>query len=138
MPIRFYDKDDLEKLWLPDSFASNAKDERLTSDTEVLEMVELSMVTDNKCVIEYWSKLKAKLSCSLNFQYYPFDKQYCNMSIRNCKFSHFHIFKVFYLIIIFLFKDAVNEKLLKYKFLKNDHDWRGEIILRLEYTFKIT
>ena len=77
-----YEQSDLENLWIPDTFASNAKDERLTSDTDNQETVFLSMVNDKKCVIEYWSKLNAKLSCSLNFRYYPFGKERYARNVR--------------------------------------------------------
>ena len=70
-----YERTDLESLWIPDTFASNSKDERLTSDTEYQETVLLQMVNDKNCVIEYWSKLNAKLSCPLDFRYYPFGKK---------------------------------------------------------------
>lgn len=43
------------------------------------------MIAEKKCVVEYQSKLNARLTCLLNFQFYPFDEQYCNMTIRNCK-----------------------------------------------------
>ena len=72
--VILYEPSDLQSLWLPDTFASNSMDERLSSDTDSQESVSLSMLNEKKCVIEYWSKLNAKLSCSLNFRYYPFGR----------------------------------------------------------------
>ena len=76
---------ELLQIWLPDTFITNAKEEAFSSDVESLEALKLVMFNSTNCVLDYVIKMNARISCQLNYRFYPLDVQYCSLSMRSCE-----------------------------------------------------
>lgn len=83
-PVVLAHQQELLQIWLPDTFILNAKEEAFSSEVENLEALNLVMINKTHCMLDYLLKLNARISCQLNYRFYPMDVQYCNLSIRSC------------------------------------------------------
>lgn len=86
-PVVLTDQKELLQIWLPDTFITNAKDESFSSSVDNLESLKLVMVDETHCMLDYTLKMNARISCQLNYRYYPLDVQYCNLTMRSCTAS---------------------------------------------------
>jgi hypothetical protein len=120
-PTVLYHQHELLQIWLPDTFILNAKEEAFSSEVEGLEALKLVMTNQTHCMLDYMVKMTARISCQLNYRFYPMDVQFCNLSLRSCKFERRFSWKIALKVTLNLnlcpFADTTDRNSLRYHWI---------------------
>ena len=80
--LSYQDKKILDHIWIPEIYIPHQGLTKCRHGNGLYDEVINILVKNESVWVDYWSLLKPIITCSMDFNWFPFDEQNCNFIVQ--------------------------------------------------------